>query len=232
MPRIDWTYDEIVLAADLSYRHGWIGLDRDHPEIMALSSLLKRARIHPTELRDATFRNPNGVGRKTWDIATQHPHYSGKQTKGNRLDSEVLQAYLEDPDGMAERAAAIRDAIEQNELPPLPIDVDDFDVHEGALLVGRHLRRERDPGLRRRKIAAVKAAGLPIACEVCRFDFEQTYGERGSGYIEVHHVLPLHISGEARTRLGDLALLCSNCHRMIHRSPWTTPGALRREVRG
>jgi len=33
---------------------------------------------------------------------------------------------------------------------------------------------------------------------------------------------------EARTRLEDLALLCSNCHRMVHyRRPWLTLEELR-----
>ncbi|MBN4084034.1 HNH endonuclease [bacterium AH-315-A03] len=31
-------------------------------------------------------------------------------------------------------------------------------------------------------------------------------------------------AGQTTTRLSDLALVCSNCHRMIHRrSPWPTP---------
>jgi 5-methylcytosine-specific restriction protein A len=63
---------------------------------------------------------------------------------------------------------------------------------------------------------------------VCAFDFEAAYGGRGREYIEVHHTLPLHASGETKTKLSDLVLLCANCHRMVHRSaPWLTPDALR-----
>ena len=42
--------------------------------------------------------------------------------------------------------------------------------------------------------------------------------------IECHHIKPLHTLAEAQTtRLEDLALLCSNCHRMVHaRRPWLT----------
>jgi len=62
----------------------------------------------------------------------------------------------------------------------------------------------------------------------CGFDFGMTYGSVGQGYIEVHHVLPLHASGPVLTRLTDLVLLCSNCHRMIHRSSaWLSPDELR-----
>lgn len=95
-----------------------------------------------------------------------------------------------------------------------------------------HVTRERSRGLRRRKIEAVRRSGQPIACEACGFDFEQTYGDHGRGYIECHHAVPLHAVGNHRTQLRDLALVCANCHRMIHvRSPWLTPGELRAVVR-
>jgi 5-methylcytosine-specific restriction enzyme A len=73
--------------------------------------------------------------------------------------------------------------------------------------------------------------GQALCCEVCGFDFEQTYGERGRGYIECHHIVPLHVAGPRTTRLVDLALLCANCHRIIHaRPPWLTPAELRSVV--
>jgi predicted HNH restriction endonuclease len=41
----------------------------------------------------------------------------------------------------------------------------------------------------------------------------------GQGFIEVHHVIPLSQSaGPRRTDLDDLLLVCSDCHRMIHRT--------------
>lgn len=132
------------------------------------------------------------------------------------------------------RAAAreIRVAIERREIPThsyLETEVDEEEgVAEGRLLLAHHRRRERDPGLRRKKIEAHKKQGLPIVCEVCSFDFGRTYGSKGTDYIEVHQVLPLHVSGETRTKLGDLAMLCANCHRMIHRGrPWLAPAELR-----
>jgi 5-methylcytosine-specific restriction protein A len=55
------------------------------------------------------------------------------------------------------------------------------------------------------------------------FDFERVYGPRGADFIECHHRVPLHVTGQVTTRLEDLALICSNCHRMIHRTrPWLT----------
>jgi len=43
-------------------------------------------------------------------------------------------------------------------------------------------------------------------------------------HIEVHHLRPVHTMkpGE-KTKLADLALLCSNCHRMAHRGRTPLP---------
>lgn len=56
-------------------------------------------------------------------------------------------------------------------------------------------------------------------CEVCGFNFEEFFGERGKNFIEVHHNKPLYIQNkeEPIDPEKDLTCLCSNCHRMIHR---------------
>ncbi|MGQ5225085.1 HNH endonuclease [Streptomyces sp. yara] len=135
---------------------------------------------------------------------------------------------------MAEVAQRIRDGIITGDFQALPPDAeeeDDYSAREGRLLIRRHRSRERDQRLRKRKIDAALRQGHGLACEACGFDFEATYGVRGAGYIECHHVVPLHEVGEGRTKLRDLALICSNCHRMIHRkAPWPTPEELRRLI--
>ena len=93
-----------------------------------------------------------------------------------------------------------------------------------------HRIRERSPRIRKKKIDAVLRERGTLACEVCTFDFAETYGEAlGGGFTEVHHVVPLsEASGSATTRLIDLAVVCSNCHRMLHRAkPWIRPDELR-----
>ena len=57
-------------------------------------------------------------------------------------------------------------------------------------------------------------------CLACDFDFEYTYGELGSGYIEIHHVVPVSKMGpEYQLSISaDLVPLCSNCHSMVHRA--------------
>ena len=97
---------------------------------------------------------------------------------------------------------------------------------EGRVLSTVHLRRERNRGLRASKI---RAAGLRPTCETCGFDFEEAYGERGRGFIECHHTVPLvELRPGSLTSLDDLTLLCANCHRMIHVArPWLTVDELR-----
>lgn len=64
---------------------------------------------------------------------------------------------------------------------------------------------------------AVKIHGL--RCKACNFLFEEKYGHRGEGFIEIHHTKPLFINDEEIqvNPETDLVPVCSNCHRMIHR---------------
>lgn len=67
------------------------------------------------------------------------------------------------------------------------------------------------------------------ACLACGFDFGSIYGEVGAGYVEIHHLTPVHSMGEARVvnPLEELVPLCANCHRMVHRvSPPIPPDVL------
>lgn len=71
-----------------------------------------------------------------------------------------------------------------------------------------------------------------LACEVCKFDFEVRYGALGKGFCEVHHKLPLSmLNAETAITIDDMAIVCSNCHRMIHADGVKTITALRRILR-
>jgi len=90
-------------------------------------------------------------------------------------------------------------------------------IEESSFIEGREkfvyaTKYERDPKVRK---AFLK--GKKLKCEVCGFDFENAYGDLGKGYIEVHHKHPVS-QGVRMTDLdNDLVMLCSNCHKMIHR---------------
>lgn len=229
-----WTRDEVILACDLLMQNGWAYLTAEDERVIELSVLLQRAPFHPVEERSATHRNANGVARKTVDLATRHPGYSGAPTKGGAIDEVVLQQFLENPSEMHMIAQALREAIESSDAEQLlatPDAEEDETAKEGRLLQRRHYVRERDRKLRQRKITKFLESHDRVHCEVCGFDFELVYGDRGREYTEVHHVVPLHHSGTTTTKLADLILLCANCHRMIHRgTPWLTADELRSEM--
>lgn len=229
----DWTWDEIVLACDLVAGNGWRELDHGDDRVRELSELLQRLPIHDPMDRGEKFRNRNGVARKTADIATAHPDYRGRPTRGSRLDREVLTAFLERPAEMGRTAAAIRTAAAAGEFDGInslgDAASDEFEAPEGRLLVRRHVLRERNRSLRDRKIQRALADSGRLACEACGFDFRRAYGQRGDGFIECHHVVPLHVGGQSRSTLDDLSLLCANCHRMIHcKVPWISVIQLKR----
>ncbi|GAA5003156.1 HNH endonuclease [Kitasatospora paranensis] len=229
----DWAQDELILACAITADNGWKAMRPNDPRVADLSAVLQLLPLHDQASRSSSFRNANSVARKTADLATHHPHYEGKPTKGGAADLAVLKAFLDSPVEMAAAAHLIRHGIKSGELleaPPAnaPDSDEEIDAPEGRLLLRKHLARERDRGLRKQKIESVLREGGRLTCEVCTFDFQWAYGDRGAGYIECHHIVPLHVTGESRTKLSDLALICANCHRMIHRrAPWPTPDELR-----
>ncbi len=71
-------------------------------------------------------------------------------------------------------------------------------------------------------------------CCVCGFDFEETYGEIGRGYIHVHHLVPLSAIGDEHevNPITDLRPVCPNCHHMLHkREPPLSPDELQAKLR-
>ncbi len=93
----------------------------------------------------------------------------------------------------------------------------EYAVLEGNPQLVSHLRRERDPFIVEEKKQHMLNREGKLACEACDFEFEEKYGELGRDFCEVHHNNPLK-RGLRLTTLDDLAILCSNCHRMIHKT--------------
>jgi len=93
---------------------------------------------------------------------------------------------------------------------------------EGRTYERMHKQRERN----QKVIDIAKKQALQkygkLQCEVCKFDFYDSYGEIGYGFIEAHHTVPVsQLTSEVLTSVEDIALVCSNCHSMLHRKrPW------------
>ena len=231
----DWDWDETVLACDLVVQNDWQPLPPGDQRVVELSGLLQRMSLHPVKVRLGNFRNEDGVSRKTHNLASSVPDWTKWRSNGSQRDREVAAEFLRAPDVMHHIAQDVRQKA-MNDIPDnfskLSFDEDES-VLEGRYLLRFHIERERNQGLRRRKIRSVLARDGTLACEACQFDFGQIYGDRGLGYIECHHVEPLHTTGERSTSIDDLAVLCSNCHRMSHRKPpWPTPAQLCEIING
>ncbi|MHB8390847.1 MAG: HNH endonuclease [Acidobacteriaceae bacterium] len=76
--------------------------------------------------------------------------------------------------------------------------------------------------------------GGRLPCEICGFDFLESYGLIGAKFAEAHHLISLANSprGGRITSLHDFAVVCANCHRMLHRTPeLPTVDSLRDRIR-
>jgi hypothetical protein len=99
------------------------------------------------------------------------------------------------------------------------VDGDDHLGLEGGKSWRLHLMIERNRGNVERKKRQVKRDTGSLDCEACGFNFAEFYGDLGGDFCEVHHRLPLsQVDAPVCPDLDDLAIVCSNCHRMIHRT--------------
>ncbi len=147
LPNPDWTRDKIVLACDSVESNGWRQLDANNERARALSELLQSPVIHSGR-RNPGFRNPAGVALKTYDIVAD-------SSNGNQLDKLVREEFRVDPLKMRSLARRVRELLHAGQRLVLggaagEPDVDEMSVREGGLALRAHLRRERDPKLRRR----------------------------------------------------------------------------------
>jgi 5-methylcytosine-specific restriction protein A len=229
---MEWTRPEltVIVAAMHEAAEGgeWSWIRATTPKAAELSALLRTSMIWADGPADPKFRSVSAIQRKAENLRTARTGYLGKTTNGSALDLAVVADYESNPEAVLREAAASTLMLQEGGTAFLPATEDDeILVAEGKAVMRKHLSRERARGLRAKKLESVNKVGIPIACDVCGMNFGKFYGPRGEGYIEVHHIRPLHDSGPVQTALADLALLCANCHRMIHRNPWLTPTQLK-----
>lgn len=108
---------------------------------------------------------------------------------------------------------------------------DDLGFLEGKKKLRQHIYRERNPKvIRIAKEKFKQENNGRLFCEICGFDFYETYGEIGEDFIEGHHTIPVSELEEGhKTRVEDIAIVCSNCHRMLHRKrPWLSKKHLKK----
>lgn len=216
-----WTRDELILALDLYFRINPLHTNKENPEIRSLSELLNALPIHHVSVKSGNFRNPTGVYMELCNFLRFDPNYSGKGLKrGAKLQEDVWNEFAADLPRLRRTAEAIRQNYQSALLSGEEDrgETEDEEYPEGKILFKLHKVRERNATLIKKKKQRVLEKTGSLACEVCGFDFNKVYGALGYGFAECHHVLPVSsLPPEYQTKLSDLAIVCANCHRMLHR---------------
>jgi len=230
-----WTRDELILALDLYFQVNPAHTSDENPEVIALSKILNALPIHADRPDAAHFRNPSAVYMKMCNFLQLDPGYKGKGLEaGSKLDEVVWNEFASDRKRLHRVADAIRAGMASLSGPvasPADFEGDD-EAPEGRVLSRLHRIRERKSALvRRKKELALLKTGV-LRCEACDLVFRDRYGDLGKGFIECHHNVPIsELKAGETTRLRDLSLVCSNCHRMLHRGgELLSVGALRQLV--
>lgn len=234
-----WHRDEIILALDLYFQLEPGQIHGRNPAVIELSEVINRLPIFDIRPDAEKFRNPNAVGLKLSNFLAIDPNYHGKGMESfSKLDQAVFYEFNHKRDELARIADTIRQTVANPQLRRKLYEIQEepeeelLEFREGRVLYKLHKYKERDSKLvLLKKNQHLKKYGA-LDCESCDFNFQVKYGDLGKGYIECHHQIPLYqYEGIQQTRLEDLALVCSNCHRMLHRGMDTlSVGDLRRLI--
>jgi predicted HNH restriction endonuclease len=239
-----WNRDELILALDAYVRWGASPPAKNSADIAALSQTMNDLRRVLGSVGNDKLRNANGVYMKLMNFRSVDPAFKlqGKTglTRGNKLEGVLWAEFHGDAQRLAKVAGTIRAGITEALASAIVLDTwaaDDptegAEAIEGAIATRMHRTRERSRVIVEKKKASVLKAHGALACEACGFDFSIRYGARGVGFIECHHTKPVETLGDGTpTKLSDLALLCANCHRMIHaKRPWLSVQDLQQSLR-
>jgi len=91
-----------------------------------------------------------------------------------------------------------------------------LDIEEAKLKKEHYKYEGRLKASQIKKIKVYKG----YVCEACGLSFAKKYPGLGNDFIECHHKIPYADMKEGEARIlnvDDFMVLCSNCHKMIHR---------------
>lgn len=127
-------------------------------------------------------------------------------------DIFLLPMYLLSTGGVARIGDSNFESTYRSETSGLSTQKNDSFIEGGVRQIFVEIKT-RNPKLRAQAIANNEG----YSCYICGFNFEDTYGDCGANYIEIHHKIPLSESiGERIITISDVAIVCANCHRVLH----------------
>lgn len=103
-------------------------------------------------------------------------------------------------------------------------DFDNFIIEEGHFIPATQVQKRKRSRKLTEKARQYYARDGKLYCAGCNFSFDNFYGKTARGYIEIHHLKPIHtyersdVERQLKDALGNVRPLCANCHRMAHRN--------------
>ncbi|WP_294296186.1 HNH endonuclease [uncultured Chryseobacterium sp.] len=222
-----WQRDELILTLNLYFNLESSSFISINPEIIKLSEILNKLPLHSKQNRNSDFRNPNGVAMKLNNFTSIDPNNPSKGLERfSKLDKQIFFEFQNNQTVLKNISNVIIETLGDEELNTKIYQIEELseapitEAIEGEIIFKLHKVRERNQKLiNSKKLQVLKETGK-LLCQVCDFDFHKKYGEIGKGFIECHHTQQLSTyNTNQKTTLDDLALVCSNCHRMLHRLP-------------
>jgi 5-methylcytosine-specific restriction enzyme A len=211
-----YTKEETILALDLLFRCDSRVPNTKDPRVVEVSHWLRTMPIHPVAIRNARFRNAHGVVMKMQNLLACGVEGGLRSSK---MDRRVWEEHSSEPAIVRRIAQSIIDGATFLTSTKGTIEGgDNSEVFlEGAVLTKLHKRRERSRGYRSKVLKRERSAKGVVVCQCCGTAGPHSLDAKlRESMFDVHHLLPLSQTKMTKTRLRDLALLCGNCHKLIH----------------
>jgi len=207
-----WTRDETILALDLFFEGGMQVLSIKDTRVLELSALRRSLPGNEVHSKEPSFRNAAGVVLKLSNLKSVA--VGGGLGNGSNIDFEVWRRFESRPARTKEVAELILQHV--TEAPLSSYDEGEPQFAEGMVFTTMHKRTERNRGVRRALMASRRRTG-GLRCDACSITNPTATNSFDDAIFEAHHLIPLSTTGERKTTVSDVALLCANCHRLMHR---------------
>lgn len=195
-----------LTRADILAVLDWIDL---HPDEIPKNQQVRKFALLRDRNKDKQYP-PKFVIRKAYALI-HHSDWTGAFSGGTQANNFFIRKQFNIWDRVNGRFVGL-EAIDEDQ---------ERIFREGRVLTKfeKHISIERHGSLPKHVKGLRLKKDPNLHCDVCGFSFVETYGDIGDGFIEAHHLVPLSQQrGERTVRAADLALVCSNCHRMLHSS--------------
>lgn len=208
-----WMRDETILALELYLSSSDQVPSSNDSRVQNLSALLRSFPFHDDFAKNHTFRNPDGVAFKLQNLKAVATGKGLNNT--SKTDQAVWNELGHDPDLVKKLAADIKNGLAVIAEEPEQYN-SNAEYDEGSVVYRIHAKRERSPGLRNKFLKKCKKDG-ELTCELCGNQAIHIHPDFRDSVFEVHHLNPLNNTGKTKNSMTNLALLCANCHRVIHK---------------